>query len=1253
MGRNLKIKRKKILFSLILVLSLNIVSFPTSHLKIDTANENMEQLNVSNSLVYFDVLINDLPFSPVNWTWAETQPWVDGGSGTLGNPYIIENHFFEFSTGLGDCFALLNSEKYFIIRNCTFRYSQSSSSGIHLINVTNGQFINNRMINNYNGFRFSDCYSNLFDSNVILDSSYVGIWGSGFNEENTFSNNFVNNSNWGIALEDGNNNVITNNIVQNMATNDGILIYGIGNNSIIQNNYINNCYVDGIRVQDSENCIVSNNTIQNCNNYGLYFDSADNNLAFENYFRNNIIHACDTGVNNDWNSSSIGNYWDNYTGYDMNVDGIGDTPYPYIGGGTGSIDYLPIWNIQSPIAIDDLPSSLNNWTWASSQAWCSGSGTELDPYIIENLNIDADLSDFCISISNSEAHFIIQGCSLNNTNSASKGGIFLDNATNGKVTGNSFYKHGNAAVCGSANYLTASDNTVNTQRHGFYLEGSYNEILSNTIYGDKSGTGIVILYGGNNHDNLIDDNIVENCYQGIHISSSENSTITDNTALNNDHYGILLLANTNNNYLSGNLLLNNGWSGMIIENSIDNIIEETLADGNHQHGMTLTNANDTTIHDNIFKNNVMDGVHIDSASSNNLLYGNVFLNNSRNAYDDGVNNHWNSTTIGNYWDNYTGYDMNFDGIGDISYNYIGGSAGSIDYLPICNIQGPIIIDDNPGSSNNWTWASSQAWCSGSGTELDPYIIENLNIDARWTDFCISISNSEAHFVIQDCTLNNTGYSAYTGGIILDNVTNGKINGNIFYNHGFASIYAKANFITISSNTLTNQSHGIYIEGSYNEVLSNTIYGSGSGSGVIIQFDISYHDNLIDGNTIENCWQGIFIFASDNNTITENTVLNNLQYGIVLTSAANNNYLSGNLLLNNTLSGMIIDTSMDNIIEETLAEGNQNHGIYLTNADDTTIHDNILKNNVMDGINIATGSANNLIYRNFFLNNGRHAYDNGANNDWNSTTMGNYWDNHTGPDTAPHDGIVDVPYTYIGGGAGSIDYLPIAKTTPPLITINLPINDAPYDVAPDFDISIADQFLYEMWYTLDNGLHNHTFTEFTGIVNQSEWDLLTDGTYTLTFYASDKAGYIGVSSVNIQKDTIAPTINIVAPTTDDTFSSRPNFIVEIFDANLDSMWYSFDGGVTNYMFTSNGTINSNAWAALSVGSVTITFYANDTLGHLTFQELTFAKSAPEGLDPVLMIIIIASVGGGVAVLIGVLIFIRKRRKSELEPLTQNN
>jgi len=140
---------------------------------------------------------------------------------------------------------------------------------------------------------------------------------------------------------------------------------------------------------------------------------------------------------------------------------------------------------------------------------------------------------------------------------------------------------------------------------------------------------------------------------------------------------------------------------------------------------------------------------------------------------------------------------------------------------------------------------------------------------------------------------------------------------------------------------------------------------------------------------------MFIFGADNNTILDNTALKNEQYGIALSSSSNNNLLSGNIVSNNTKSGIVIENSIDNTIEGTMANANKERGIYLTNSHYTTIYDNDIHDNVMYGIHLATGSSNNLIYSNFFWSNGRHACDDGAFNDWNSTTIGNYWDNYTG------------------------------------------------------------------------------------------------------------------------------------------------------------------------------------------------------------------------------------------------------------------
>jgi len=429
----------------------------------------------------------------------------------------------------------------------------------------------------------------------------------------------------------------------------------------------------------------------------------------------------------------------------------------------------------------------------------------------------------------------------------------------------------------------------------------------------------------------------------------------------------------------------------------------------------------------------------------------------------------------------------------------------------------IAIDDLPGSLTNWLWAEAQPWFGGgSGSEQDPYILEDLIVDGNLTDSCISISNSKAYFIIQKCTLLNSSSGATDGGISLNNVTNGKIIGNYFNNHRNAAIYCiLSDYNIVSENTLINHRHGIYIMGNFNEISGNSIYGDGSGSGIVIQG--SYHDNLIDGNSIEHCWQGIFLFNADNNTFSRNTSFKNLQYGIGLTAGANDNFFSDNILLNNSLSGIRIDNSNDNTIVGTKAISNQEHGISLTDGDDTIIYHNRLIDNVFDGVHLDSSSSHNLIYHNFFKGNGRHAYDDGAFNDWNSTTMGNYWDNHTGPDISPTDGIVDTPYLFIGGGAGSIDYLPLTEDGPPVIIINSPLEDDTFGTnAPSFSVTITDTFLEEMWYSLDGGITKFFFTA-NGTIDQAVWNGLPEGSITITFYANDTIGNISSESVNIVKE----------------------------------------------------------------------------------------------------------------------------------------
>lgn len=592
----------------------------------------------------------------------------------------------------------------------------------------------------------------------------------------------------------------------------------------------------------------------------------------------------------------------------------------------------------------------------------------------------------------------------------------------------------------------------------------------------------------------------------------------------------------------------------------------------------------------------------------------------------------------------------------------------IENIECSALQAPIFINGTATGVNahNWTWAEEQPWCSGSGTDINPYVIQNLTINGFETASCIEIRNSTVFFIIKDCTLYNSSTSPYNAGIKLVNVNNGTLfNNNCSFNENF----------------------GIYLsESDFNNITENTANNNG-GIGIVIYIDCN--NNIVSGNTANNNNDGIYIGKSDNNIITGNTANYN-KYGIT-DQWGWYNTLSRNIANYNTESGMYISRSNFASISDNTANGN-NEGIFLESlnfnntlagnningnyygislyrsdfnnisgnniknneygiyfevpfpsysCDDYNITKNILYNNTI-GIYFELNSDNNSIYENFFLKNGKHAIDEGTDNTWNSTIIGNYWDNHTGPDVSPIDGIVDDPYTYIGGSTGSIDYLPIAEDGAPLIVINSPASSDVFGVtAPSFDVTITDDYLDEMWYTIDGNINNYTFIE-NGIINQTAWAAKTEGSVTITFYARDIPKNIGIDEVSVVKDTTAPIIVINSPTDGEEFGTQaPLFNITVTEINLDVMEYSFDGGVTTYVFTNNTVFNQTAWAALPEGDVTITFYARDLAGNEASEAVIVVKTAA-GLDPgVIIIIVVVSIAGGIAVAAVIYIYIKKR------------
>ena len=208
--------------------------------------------------------------------------------------------------------------------------------------------------------------------------------------------------------------------------------------------------------------------------------------------------------------------------------------------------------------------------------------------------------------------------------------------------------------------------------------------------------------------------------------------------------------------------------------------------------------------------------------------------------------------------------------------------------------------------------------------------------------------------------------------------------------------------------------------------------------------------------------------------------------------------------------------------------------------------------------------------------------------------------------------------FANDSSGNIGFAEVTiskDVTAPIININSPTLNELYGIsAPSINLEVYDANFDSMWYTLDNGLINITLTT-NGTIYQSTWDTLPEGNVIIIFYANDSTGNIGFVEITIRKDVTAPIIAINNPQDSHLIGAiAPNFDISIDELNLDKTWYSLNGGNNNTFTGLTGTINQALWDALPEGNVIITFYANDTLGRIGFQEVILIKVVSQPNPP---------------------------------------
>ena len=244
--------------------------------------------------------------------------------------------------------------------------------------------------------------------------------------------------------------------------------------------------------------------------------------------------------------------------------------------------------------------------------------------------------------------------------------------------------------------------------------------------------------------------------------------------------------------------------------------------------------------------------------------------------------------------------------------------------PFIHIDGSI-----PG---NWSATEGEQWCSGDGSWGNPYVIENVTIDASSspTGNGIFINNSKTdYFIIRNCTVYNAGSGSADAGIKLENTNNGTLRNNNCSNNVYRGIL----LITNCKN---------------NTILENTANNNQVDGIMLWECD----NNTISNNTAQsNGYTGIIIVSSSYNTITRNIANNNGDYGIML-------YGFTTYCLNNTVSG----NTASNIITS-----NQDSGIYLLGSSNNIISNNTVNNNNQYGINLYYCDGNNISGNTIYYN----------------------------------------------------------------------------------------------------------------------------------------------------------------------------------------------------------------------------------------------------------------------------------------------
>lgn len=304
-------------------------------------------------------------------------------------------------------------------------------------------------------------------------------------------------------------------------------------------------------------------------------------------------------------------------------------------------DYAERLVIDKPLVLKGMNRPTIHGQFSGDVIRVRASDVTIQGFIVRDSGIDMTAQNAGVYVEKGSDRAVVRDCEVVRT----LFGIWLENLKDARVERNVITgrrdllsaARGNGVQVFNVDGVQVLDNHISYARDGIYVDVSRNAIFrGNKIHHLRYGTHYMNTNGSTweNNESYLNRG-------GLALMEVRNLTVRNNKAWGNSDHGIML------------------------RTIQDSLVENNVVVANAR-GFFIYDAEYNTVHRNLVMGNDV-GAHVSAGSSNNQIDGNDFIDNREQVKFVATRDVEWGKSQGNYWSNYSGWDQNGDGRGDVPY----------------------------------------------------------------------------------------------------------------------------------------------------------------------------------------------------------------------------------------------------------------------------------------------------------------------------------------------------------------------------------------------------------------------------------------------------------------------------------------------------------------------------------------------------------------------------------------------------------